>query len=151
MGMKSPKENLVVIEQRIEAPAPAVASYIGDFRNAKEWMVGVEGVERLAEDFYRLMLESPVGRLEPEVKVLEHNNGLMRWAYTSAIEGGGEVSVAPSSDNSSSCIVSYLGDFELKGKMLNRAARLVGMERFARRNGERSLLRLKQLMEARRY
>ncbi len=149
--MKSPKENLVVIEQRIDAPAPAVAAYIGDFRNAKEWMVGVEGVERLAEDTYRLMLESPVGKLEPEVKVLAHNNGLMRWAYTSAIEGGGEVSVAPSGDNSASCIVSYLGDFELKGKVLNRAARLVGMERFARRNGERSLLRLKQLMEARRY
>jgi carbon monoxide dehydrogenase subunit G len=149
--MKQPNENLVAIKQRIEAPAPTVAAYIGDFRNAKEWMVGVEGVERLAEDVYRLRLESPVGKLEPEVKVLEHNDSIMRWAYTSTIEGGGEVSVAPSGPDFSSCIVSYLGDFELKGKVMNRAARLVGMERFARKNGERSLLRLKQLMEARRY
>jgi hypothetical protein len=127
-----------------------VAAYIGDFRNAKEWMVGIEGVERLAEDSYRLMLESPVGRLEPEVRILEHGEGLIRWVYTSTIEGGGKVTVAPAG-NGSSCVVSYTGDFRLKGRILDHAARFVGMERFARRNGERSLLRLKHLMEARRY
>lgn len=151
MGMKPQKEGSVTLEQRIYTSAPTVSAYIGDFRNAKEWMVGVEGVERLAEDSYRLMLESPVGRLEPEVKILEHGDGLIRWAYVSTIEGGGEVTVAPDGDGSSSCLVSYTGDFELKGKILNHAARFVGMERFARGNGERSLLRLKQLMEARRY
>ena len=148
--MKPAEEGSVAIKQRVEAPASDVAAYIGDFRNAKEWMVGVEGVERLAEDSYRLLLESPVGKLEPEVRILEHGEGLIRWVYTSAIEGSGEIMVAPAG-NDSSCIVSYNGDFRLKGKILNRAARFVGMERFARRNGERSLLRLKHLMEARRY
>ena len=148
--MKPAEEGSVAIEQRVEAPASDVAAYIGDFRNAKEWMVGVEGVERLAEDLYRLLLESPVGKLEPEVRILEHGEGLIRWVYTSAIEGSGEFTVAPAG-NDSSCVVSYTGDFRLKGKILNRAARFVGMERFARRNGERSLLRLKHLMEARRY
>jgi uncharacterized membrane protein len=148
--MKPAEEGSVAIEQRVEAPASEVAAYIGDFRNAKEWMAGVEGVERLAEDSYRLLLESPVGKLEPEVRILEHGEGLIRWVYTSAIEGSGEITVAPAG-NDSSCVVSYTGDFRLKGKILNRAARFVGMERFARRNGERSLLRLKHLMEARRY
>lgn len=148
--MKPPEEGSLAIEQRIEAPASDVSAYIGDFRNAKEWMVGIEGVQRLDEDTYRLMLESPVGRLEPEVKILEHGEGLIRWSYASAIEGGGEVTVTPT-ENGSSCVVSYTGEFRLKGKVLNRAARFVGMERFARRNGERSLLRLKHLMEARRY
>ena len=138
------------IEQRIEAPAPTVASYIGDFRNAKEWMVGVEGVEALSEDSYRLMLESPVGRLEPEVRILEHGNGVIRWIYTSTIEGNGEMKVSDTGE-ASSCVVSYASDFRLKSKVLSRAVRFVGMERFARKNGERSLLRLKQLMEARRY
>ncbi|CAA9434834.1 MAG: hypothetical protein AVDCRST_MAG78-1952 [uncultured Rubrobacteraceae bacterium] len=150
MGIKSSEAGSVAIEQRIEAPASTVASYIGDFRNAKEWMVGVEGVEQLAEDSYRLMLESPVGRLEPEVKILEHGNGVIRWIYTSTIEGSGGVTVSETS-NGSSCVVSYVSGFRLKGKVLNRAARFVGMERFVRMNGERSLLRLKHLMEARRY
>jgi uncharacterized protein len=150
MGMKPQKEGSVTLEQRIDAPAPTVSAYIGDFRNAKEWMVGVEGVERLAEDSYRLMLESPVGKLEPKVRLLEHGEGLIRWTYVSTIEGGGEVTVA-SVGNGSSCVVSYTGEFRLRGKVLNRAARFVGMERFVRRNGERSLLRLKHLMEARRY
>lgn len=151
MGIKKPTgEGSVAIEQGIEAPASSVAAYVGDFRNAKEWMVGVEGVERVDEDSYRLLLESPIGRLEPEARVLKHGESLIRWVYTSVIEGGGEITVAPSG-NGSSCVVSYTGDFRLKGKILNRAARLVGMERFARRNGERSLLRLKHLMEARRY
>ena len=150
MGIKFSGEGAVAIEQRIEAPASSVAAYIGDFRNAKEWMVGVEGVERLSEDSYRLMLESPVGRLEPEVRLLEHGEGLIRWVYTSMLEGGGEVTVVPTV-NCSSCIVSYTGDFRLKGRVLNRAARFVGIERFARKNGERSLMRLKHLMEARRY
>lgn len=149
MGMKPGEEGSVAIEQRIEAPAENVASYIEDFRNAKEWMVGVEAVERLSEDSYRLLLESPVGKLEPEVKITNHANGVICWTYTSTIEGSGEVSVVPAEDGS--CVVSYASDFRLKGKFLNRAARFVGMERFARRNGERSLLRLKHLMEARRY
>ena len=150
MGIKFSGEGAVAIEQQIEAPASSVAAYIGDFRNAKEWMVGVEGVERLSEDSYRLMLESPVGRLKPEVRLLEHGEGLTRWVYTSMLEGGGEVTVVPTV-NGSSCIVSYTGDFRLKGRVLNRAARFVGIERFARKNGERSLMRLKHLMEARRY
>jgi len=150
MGIKPQGTESVAIEQHIEAPAPAVGSYIGDFRNAKEWMVGVEGVEQLSEDSYRLILESPVGRLEPEVKILEHCNSAIRWTYTSTIEGSGEVTVSETS-NGSLCVVSYVSDFRLKGKVLSRAARFVGMERFARKNGERSLLRLKQLMEARRY
>ncbi len=148
--MKPPEEGSVAIQQRIEAPASSVATYIGDFRNAKEWMVGIEGVERLSEDTYRLMLESPVGKLEPEVRILEHGEGLIHWVYTSAIEGDGEITVAPLG-NGHSCVVSYTGDFRLKSKVLNRAARFVGIERFARRNGERSLLRLKHLMEVRHY
>ena len=150
MEMKPPGEGSVAIQQCIEAPASSVAAYIGDFRNAKEWMVGIEGVERLSEDTYRLMLESPVGKLEPEVRILEHGEGLIHWVYTSAIEGDGEITVAPLG-NGHSCVVSYTGDFRLKSKVLNRAARFVGIERFARRNGERSLLRLKHLMEVRHY
>jgi uncharacterized membrane protein len=143
-------EGSVAIEQRIEAPAESVAAYVGDFRNAKEWMVGVEGVEPLSGDSYRLILESPVGKIEPEARVVEHGDGLIRWVYTSILEGGGEITVAPV-EGGSSCIVHYTGDFRLKGKILDRAARFVGIERFARKNGERSLLRLKHLMEARRY
>ncbi len=151
MGVNTPaEEGSVAIEQRIEALASNVAAYIGDFSNAKEWMVGVEGVERLGEDSYRLLLESPVGKLEPQVRILEHGEGTIRWAYASIIEGGGEVTVVPIGDGSS-CVVYYAGDFRLKSKILNRAAHFVGMERFARRNGERSLLRLKHLMQARRY
>jgi uncharacterized membrane protein len=149
--MKDDGEGSVAIKQTIEAPASDVAAYIGDFRNAKEWMVGVEGVERLDEGLYRLLLESPVGKLEPEVRILEQGDSVIRWAYTSTLEGGGEVVVVPAEDGSSSCVVSYTGEFRLKGKILNRAARFVGIERFARKNGERSLLRLKHLMEARRY
>jgi uncharacterized membrane protein len=141
----------VAIEQQVDAPARDVAAYIVDFRNAKEWMVGVEGVERLDEDSYRLMLESPVGKLEPEAKILEHGVSVIRWVYTSVIEGSGEVTVNPSATDGSSCVVSYTSEFRLRSKILNRAARFVGLEHFARRNGERSLLRLKHLMEARRY
>ena len=148
--MKSPNEGSLTIEQQIDAPAESVAAYIGDFTNAKEWMVGVEGVERLSENSYRMRLESPVGRLEPEARILEHGNSRIRWTYISALEGGGEVTVVPEA-NGSSCVVYYIGNFTLKSKFLTRAARFAGMERFAKRNGERSLLRLKQLMEARRY
>ena len=148
--MKGEHKGSVDIEQRIYAPTEQVADFIGDFRNAKEWMVGVEGVERLGPDSYRLLLESPVGKLEPEVKILEHGNELIRWTYTSTIEGSGEVTVF-ARENGSSCVVSYVSDFRLKAKVLARAARFVGIERFARKNGERSLLRLKHLREARRY
>src|SRR5829696_4948219 len=125
--MKSFGQGAIALEQRIEAPAESVAAYVGDFRNAKEWMVGVEGVEQLPEESYRLILESPIGKLEPEATVAPAGKG-------------------------SSCIVHYTGDFRLKDrKILNRAARFIGVERFARKNGERSLLRLKHLMEARRH
>src|SRR5215210_2156327 len=104
----------VALEQRIWAPAPAVARYIGDFRNAKEWMVGVEGVERLSEDFYRLLVESPVGKLEPEAKVLEHGGDRVRWEYTAASEGGGGVTVAAA--DGCSCVGTCKGEFRRRGK-----------------------------------
>ena len=137
----------VNIEQRIHAPADKVGAYIGDFRNAKEWMVGVESVKKLGEDSYRLTLESPIGKIEPEAKIVERDAQKIRWVYTSTIEGGGRVAVSPETDG---CVVTYTGEFRLKRKFLNRAARFAGVERFARKNGERSLLRLKHLMEARR-
>ncbi len=139
----------VEIRQQIDAPAPLVASYMGDFRHAREWMVGVESVEPLAEDRYRLRLETPVGKLEPEVTVHEHNLERVRWSYDTTIEGGGLVEIWP--DHDGGCVVSYSGDFRLKRRFLSRVARVAGMNHFARRNGERSLARLKHLMEARRY
>ncbi len=148
MGMTE-RGGSVDIKQRIEAPAEKVALYVGDFRNATQWMVGVEAVEKIGEDTYRLTLDSPVGRLRPEILVTEHGRERVRWTYTSTVEGGGEVIVSP--DTNGDCVVSYIGDFHLKGRFLDRAARAVGADRFARRNGERSLLRLKSLMEARRY
>ncbi|MGF1473419.1 MAG: SRPBCC family protein [Rubrobacteraceae bacterium] len=138
----------VRIKERIEAPAPSVAAYIGDFRHAKEWMVGVESVEQLGEDRYRLEIETPVGRIKPEVEMQEHNSERISWIYTSAVEGGGLVEVVPAGNGS--CVVSYSGDFQLKQRLLGRLAKAVGAG-FARRNGERSLERLKYLMEAHRY
>jgi uncharacterized membrane protein len=146
--MKGEAGGSVRIEQRIQAPVENVAAYIGDFRNAKEWMVAVERVESLEEDSYRLTLESPIGRIEPEAKVVEHGPRSISWVYTSIIDGGGRVDVSP---DTGGCLVTYTGEFGLKSGFLNRAARFVGVERFARKNGERSLLRLKHLMEARRY
>lgn len=136
------------IEQRIHAPAEKVAAFIADFRNAEEWMVGVEGVERLAEDSYRLLLRTPLGRIGPEVRVVEHGPARVRWVYVSEIEGGGSVEVSPDGDRT--CVVYYAGDFRLGHGFADRAARFFGAESFARRNGERSLTRLKRLMEARR-
>lgn len=144
----SDERGSVTIRERIEAPAQSVAAYIGDFRHAKEWMVGVEGVERLGEDTYRLSIETPVGHLEPEVRVLEHTSDRVRWVYTSAIEGGGRVEIQPAENGS--CFVSYNGDFRLKRRLLGRVVQAAGAG-FARRNGERSLARLKYLMEAHRY
>ena len=138
----------VTIVERIAAPPETVAAFVGDFRNAERWMVGVEGIEPLGEDTYRLEIESPIGKIKPEVKVLEHNSTTVRWAYASAVEGGGRVDISP--DANGGCRVSYEGEFHLKRGFLDRAARLVGAERFARTNGERSLARLKHLMEARR-
>jgi carbon monoxide dehydrogenase subunit G len=146
--MKSEAEGSLSIEQRIYAPAEQVTDFIGDFRNAKEWMVGVEAVERLGEDRYRLTLDSPIGTLEPEARVVEQGPRAIRWVYDSVIEGGGRVEVSPDED---CCMVTYTGEFRLKRRLLHRAARLAGVERFARKNGERSLSRLKHLMEARRY
>jgi uncharacterized membrane protein len=148
VGMKGEAGGSVRIEKRIHAPAQEVATYVGDFRNAKEWMVGVESVKNLGEDSYRLTLESPIGRIEPEARIVEHGPRSISWVYTSVIDGGGKVAVAPDADG---CVVTYTGEFALKRKLLNRAARFVGVESFARKNGERSLLRLKHLMEARRY
>jgi uncharacterized protein len=136
------------IARRIYAPAEEVAAFIRDFRNAKEWMVGVKAVERLGEDRYRLTLESPIGRLDPEATVVEHSPHTIRWVYDTKIEGGGQVDVSPEVDG---CLVTYMGEFRMKRRLLDRAARLVGVERFARKNGERSMARLKHLMEARRY
>jgi hypothetical protein len=83
------------------------------------------------------------------VRIVERGPESIRWVYTSSVAGGGRVDVAPDPDGG--CLVSYNGEFHLKRKFLDRAARLVGAERFARTNGERSLTRLKYLMEARRY
>jgi carbon monoxide dehydrogenase subunit G len=138
----------VNIEQRIEAAPEVVSAYISDFRNAREWMVGVEAVAPLGGDCYRLTLHSPIGRIEPEVKIVERGPESISWVYASAVEGGGRVDVSP--DANGGCVVSYAGEFHLKRRFLDRAARLVGAERFARTNGERSLSRLKHLMEARR-
>ena len=146
--MKGELQGSVSIEQRIYAPAEQVAAFIGDFRNAKEWMVGVEAVEMLGEDRYRLTLDSPIGRLEPEATVVEHGARTIRWVYASVLEGGGRAEVSPDEDG---CTVTYTGEFRLRRRLLDRAARLVGVERFARKNGERSLSRLKYLMEAHRY
>jgi carbon monoxide dehydrogenase subunit G len=149
VGVKSGRGGSVSIEQRMAAPAETVSSYISDFRNAKEWMVGVESVERLGEDSYRLVLESPIGKIRPEVRVIERRRESIRWVYTTAIEGGGRMEVSP--DDGGGCVVSYTGEFHLRRKLFDRAARLVGAEKFARTNGERSLSRLKYLMEARRF
>lgn len=137
------------LECRIEAPAATVAAYISDFRNAKEWMVGVENVEHLGGEDYRFRVDGPVGKLDPEVRVTARREDSTSWVYTSKIEGSGRVDVTPAGEES--CTVSYSGEFQLKGRLANRAARLVGLERFARKNGERSLARLKSLLEARRY
>jgi uncharacterized membrane protein len=147
--MKSGHGGTVSIEQRMAAPMEMVSGYISDFRNAKEWMVDVESVERLGEDTYRLVLESPIGKIEPEVRIIERGPESIRWVYTTSIEGGGRMEVSP--DDGGGCVVSYTGEFHLKRKLFDRAARLVGAEKFARANGERSLSRLKYLMEARRY
>ena len=147
--MNSDHSGTVSIEQWIAAPPEKVAVYVSDFRNAKEWMVGVDSVEALGEDCYRLALESPIGRIEPKVRIVEHGPESISWIYTSSIEGGGRMNVSP--DASGGCLVSYTGEFHLKRKLFDRVARLVGAERFAHINGERSLSRLKYLMEARRY
>jgi hypothetical protein len=96
-----------------------------------------------------LALDSPIGRIEPEVEIVERGNESISWVYASAVEGGGRVDVSPGTNGG--CVVSYAGEFHLRRRFLDRAARFVGAERFARKNGERSLSRLKHLMEARRY
>jgi carbon monoxide dehydrogenase subunit G len=149
LGVKSGQGGSVSIEQRVAAPAEKVSAYVSDFRNAGEWMVGVENVERLGEDTYRLALDSPIGKIHPEVRIMEQSPESISWVYTSTVEGGGRVDVSP--DAEGGCLVSYNGEFHLKRKLLDRAARFVGVQRFALTNGERSLTRLKYLMEARRY
>ena len=148
MGVKSDQGGSVSIEQRVVAPPEKVSAYVSDFRNAREWMVGVENVERLGEDEYSLTLDSPIGKIQPGVRIVEQSPESISWVYTSTIEGGGRVDVA---SDAGGCLVSYTGEFHLKRRFLDRAARFVGVERFARTNGERSLARLKYLMEAGRY
>ena len=148
MGLSPEAKGSVLIEERIDAPSETVAAFIGDFRNAREWMVGVEEVEQLGEDDYRLSLQTPIGMLSPEVRVIEHGSGTIRWVYTSTVNGGGRVDVLPGANGG--CTVAYLGNFHLKRGLLDRAVRAFGAEGFARRNGERSMARLKHLMEARR-
>ena len=65
----------VSIEQRVAAPLEKVSAFVSDFRNAREWMVGVESVEPLGEDDYRLAIDSPIGKIEPEVRIVEHSPG----------------------------------------------------------------------------
>ena len=137
------------IEQRVAAPPEAVSAYVSDFRHAREWMVGVESVERLGDDEYGLTIDSPIGKIDSGVRIVEQGPESISWVYTSTIEGGGRVDVSPETDGG--CVVSYTGEFMLKRRLLDRAARLVGIEGFARKNAERSLARLKHLMEARRY
>ena len=117
-------------------------------RRVGRYPVGVEAVESLGENDYRLRLDTPVGKLEPDVRITHHGERSVSWVYTSTVEGGGDVEISPTHDG---CDILYTGDFRLKRKLLGKAARFAGMERFTRRNGERSLLRLKALMEARRY
>ena len=148
MGVKSDHSGSVRIEQLVAAPPDKVSAYVSDFRNAREWMVGVESVSRLGEDEYALTLDSPIGKIKPEVRIVEQSTRSISWVYTSTIEGGGRVDVSPEAGG---CLVSYTGEFHLKRRLFDRAARLVGVERFARTNGERSLTRLKYLMEAGRY
>ena len=148
MGVKSGHGGSVRIEQRVAAPPEKVSAYVSDFRHAREWMVGVEKVEHLGQDEYSLTIDSPIGKISPGVRIVEQNPESISWVYTSTIEGGGRVEVSPDAEG---CLVSYAGDFHLKRRFLDRAARLVGVERFARTNGERSLTRLKYLMEAGRY
>lgn len=138
----------VSVEKRIAAPADRVASYITDFRNAKEWMAGVESVEHLGGESYRLNLDTPVARLYPEAEITGRGELGLRWVYTSVIEGEGSIEVLPEEEG---CVVHYRGEFAPRSKLATRVAKLLGMERFAHRNGERSLTRLRALMEARRY
>jgi carbon monoxide dehydrogenase subunit G len=148
LGVKSGHGGSVRIEQQVAAPPDKVSAYVSDFRNAREWMVGVERVNRIGEKEYSLTLDSPIGKIEPEVRIVEQSPESISWVYTSTIDGGGRVEVSP---DAGGCLVSYAGDFHLKHRLLDRAARFVGVERFARTNGERSLARLKYLMEAGRY
>jgi carbon monoxide dehydrogenase subunit G len=148
LGVKSGHGGSVRIEQRVAAPPEKVSAYVSDFRNAREWMVGVEKVERLEKDEYSLTIDSPIGKISPGVRIVEQSPESIGWVYTSTIDGGGQVDVSP---DAGGCLVSYTGEFHLKRRFLDRAARFVGAERFARTNGERSLTRLKYLMEAGRY
>ena len=147
--MKKEDDGSVKIQKHIDAPAPLVAAYMGDFRHAKEWMVGVEEVQPLQEDRYRLKLDTPVGKLEPEATVSEHSLERVSWSYNSTVEGGGIVEISP--NETGGTIVTYSGELRLKQRLLGRVAKAAGMDHFVRRNGERSLERLKYLMEARRY
>jgi carbon monoxide dehydrogenase subunit G len=148
LGVKPGHSGSVRIEQLVAAPPEKVSAYVSDFRNAREWMVGVVNVKRLGDDEYSLTLDSPIGKIEPGVRIVEQSPESISWVYTSTIEGGGRVDVSP---DAGGCLVSYTGEFHLKRRLLDRAARFVGAERFARTNGERSLARLKYLMEAGRY
>ena len=134
------------IDQRIYAPAEEVAAFIGDFRNAK-----VDGRRRGRREARRGPLpphaRDPIGRLDTEANVVEHGPHTIRWVYDTTMVAG-QVDVRRRLTAASS---PTEGEFHMKRELLDRAARLAGVERFARKNGERSLARLKHLMEARRY
>ena len=146
--MSSGHSGAVKIEQRIEAPADMVAGYISDFRNAKEWMVGVESVVPLGDDSYRLALDSPIGRIETRGKDRrarpgEHHLGLH-------LDHRGRRSGRRRARRKRGLRRLLHRRVPPQAQLLDKAARFVGAERFARSNGERSLSRLKHLMEARR-
>lgn len=136
----------VDVESSIEAPASRVSRYLSDFENAREWMVGIEHISRTSEAGYRLVIDTPIGRLHPEADVVETRPDFIRWVYTSAVAGEGAVNVM---ETDFGCTVRYRGNFEVRGRILGRAAKAVGMEGFARKQGARSLERLRHLMEAR--
>ena len=82
-------------------------------------MVGVEAVEMLGEDRYRLTLDSPIGRLEPEATVVEHGARTIRWVYASVLEGGGRVEVSPDEDG---CTITRASSTSGAGSSTGRPA-----------------------------
>ena len=127
MGVKPGHGGSVSIEQRVAAPAEKVSAYISDFRNAREWMVGVENVERLGED------DLPPGPRQPHrqdrargadngAEPREHKLGL--HLHHRRRGPGGRLA-----RRRGGCLVSYTGEFHLKRRLLDRAARFVGAEK----------------------
>ena len=72
MGLSPEAKGSVLYRSSADAPSESVGGVYRDY--AREWMVGVEEVE-LGEDDYRLSLQTPIGMLSPEVRVIEHGSG----------------------------------------------------------------------------